>query len=233
MQIVTYAADVGSTKQTKKGEISFGWARMAKIGQQLDVSGAIEIDELIHHVRADLSKGFRISLGMECPIFLPVPSDSAGLSCGRKGEGSLSCFAPAGGYVATLGLHQLAYILQTLRSSEQKAVFHVDEWLEEERRPGLLLWEAFVSGEAHCPKDAPFTGVRDAATAAWAFVERLEARRLGSDVSLSDHVAALSLAGAALLWAGWTDDISVLRKQAFVVRPTERYTGPVPPLVEG
>lgn len=67
----------------------------------------------------------------------------------------------------------------------------------------------------------------DAATAACSFSTRLADRRFTTDVGLADGVSAVSLAGAALLWSGWTEDIRVLRQSVLVVRPDEAYSGDI------
>ena len=111
MNKAVYACDVGSTKPGHGGDVRFGWARAVQSIGTTAVSGGADIDELISSMRADVAEGLQLSLGMECPLFLPAPRAADGLSCGRQGEGSRSCFAPAGGYVAILGLHQIAYVL--------------------------------------------------------------------------------------------------------------------------
>jgi hypothetical protein len=227
MDSCTYVCDVGSTKANRRGEAAFGWSRVSCEGQTRSVSGGAKIDSLISCFRADAGRRQRLSLGMECPLYFPVPSKSSGLSCGRDSEGNRSCFAPAGGYVAALGLHQLAFILQELNGAGLMPTLDHTQWANDEDGRHLLLWEAFVSGKAHCGAGADYPGMRDSATAAWEFASRLRANQLTNDVALSEETSAISLAGAALLWSGWTQEISVLKQPVLVVRPEKAFEGPV------
>lgn len=145
--MIVYCADVGSVKAEPS---RFGWARAVKHGGAPSVKGGTQIDILLKLLEDDIRKGEAVTLGIESPLFLPVPSTSAGLSAGRKREGDRSCFAPAGGYVALLGLHELAFLLSQLRARAATLAVTLDweSWRPVSGAP-LLLWEAFVSGSAH------------------------------------------------------------------------------------
>ncbi len=211
-ELIDYACDVGSTR---KG--NFGWARVVD-GQRRAVSGGTDIDTLAAVLRADLDSGHSLSLGIESPLFLPVPDRSGGLCRGRDGDGDRSCFASAGACVTALGLHELAFLLANLK---REGVSGTTRWKTWEPAPEcILLWEAFVSGRAKAnPADAQ-VHVRDAATAAVSFKSALqEARRSGNGVRVVDGTP-LSLVGAALLWSGWAKDDALLREDCLVVRPS-------------
>lgn len=223
--VVHYACDVGSTRNG-----GFGWARSSGAAESLQVRGGSDIDTFTQRVQADLASGTAsLTIGMECPLFLPVPDGSSGLSTGRIGEKDRSCFAPAGGYVAALGVHQLAFIL---RSIKRPAVSPSVDWKNWEPNPSVVLvWEAFVSKAAHSVRDDDENGhVRDAATAATAFDASLvAARAAGNAVRVPAGTSPLSLAGLALLWAGWSDNVQLLSCDVLVVKPECPFHGSILP----
>ena len=141
--------------------------------------------------------GHSIALGFEAPLFIPVPNASSDLSRGRKNEGSPSWAAPPGLTVASLGLHQAAWLL---RSIARGYVSPVDfrlaptAWPPTTRATTLFCWEAFVSGAAHSSSH-----IQDAATAAMAFVDQERGLAEATTVTADNP---LSLIGAAALWSG-------------------------------
>jgi hypothetical protein len=92
----------------------------------------------------------------------------------------------------------------------------------------ILLWEAFVSKEAHSEEHE-----RDAATAVMEFQRRFKTdSRFASDIQ--GEGAILSLAGVALLWADWSADLALLRIRPHVIKVVDlkrRYTGGIIPEV--
>lgn len=186
------------------------------------MKGGSDIDAFIRSVQADLaSGGASLTIGMECPLFLPVPDRSSGLSTGRLGERDRSCFAPAGGYVATLGLHQLAFILRSIKRGGVSATVDWRTWAP--RHSVVLFWEAFVSKGAHSEDH-----VRDAATAATAIeVGLAAARAAGNPVRVPAGTSPLSLAGLALLWSGWSTDVQLLSLDVLVVKPETPFQGSI------
>ncbi len=220
-RVVHYACDVGSTRLGR-----FGWARVERVSPGLDVRASSSIDILVRSIQGDLGSGdTAVTIGIECPLFLPVPDDAADLGRGRTGEGDRSCFAPAGGYVATLGLHQFAFILRRVKSKGVKATLGWKRWAP--RHAVVLVWEAFVSGPAHSRADDAGGHLRDAATAAVCFEDAVAAARLGGNpVRVPDGTSPpLSLAGLVLVWSGWSKDLRLLSQEALVVRPETPYSG--------
>jgi len=214
--MIVYACDVGSTKSG-----SFGWARVT-LDSTSSPRGGENIEDLILNISSDLDTGRGVSIGFEAPLYMPVPNSSEDLSSGRKGEGSRSMFAPAGGYVTTLACHQAAYILRELSDfqSDYELTLNAEDWIQEEGQ-SLLVWEAFVSEEAHAEED---DHKRDAATAAVFFRE--------NDQNLEDMNAVtsdsiLSVIGSAALWAGWTEDTDILHEDCLVLRPSQMYNGEI------
>lgn len=211
-----FCCDIGSVRRA-----AFGWARTIGDGP---VEGGRDIDACADHIRRALDRGMRVALGIEAPLFLPVPPDRAGLSLGRTGERDRSCFAPSGGYVATLGIHELAYLLQCISGTVT-----LDWGVWAEGKANLLIWEAFVSGAAHTDIG---DHVADAATAVVEFRSRIATGELSSDVSIEEPRRVLSLAGTALLWSGLAADLAILSQATIVVKPTVPYLGAVSPIAE-
>lgn len=210
MNGVVYACDVGSTRSG-----AFAWVR-ADLGQDGDeFTGSQDIEALADALVADLATGRPISLGFEAPLFIPVPDDPSELSAARPGEGSSSFSAPPGLAVATLGLHQLAWILRRIQPAGglYQLTFDPDDWDATDSNPALLLWEAFVSGTAHSSDH-----LADAATACQAFVAFTDDPTTAATVTAETPI---SLAGAAALWSGWRSDIGVLEQPALVLKPDE------------
>lgn len=174
-----------------------------------------------------MSTGRCVALGFEAPLYMPVPEESRALSSGREDEGDRSMFAQAGAYVTTLACHQAAFLLNALKDFQRtyQLTLDHDNWIGA-RQPTLLLWEAFVSGNAkktdRC--DDVSDHVHDAATAANFF--RGNRARLSefNDVTCD---RPLSVIGAVALWSGWRSDISILHERCLVLKPDkdDRYDG--------
>jgi len=210
-----YAVDVGSTLEGRNG-VAFAWAKVPRTGGQPVASA--DPSALLASITADLQSGHSVALGLEAPLFIPVPAEVDRLSRGRNGDGNRSWAAPAGGYVATLALHQAAWLLSGLRSScSARCELTVDtaRWTAPDpTRPVLLLWEAFVSGDAHT------FHMHDAATAVMYFQTHQDA--LSTAVTAENPI---SLIGAAVLWSGWGTDTRWLHESILVLRPETPWNG--------
>lgn len=214
-RFVTYAFDVG-------GRENVGWARAVHRGDGLTVKGGRSVQAFVDAMQADIKQGHPLTLGMECPLFIPVPKKASDLNRARKGEGNRPVFAQVGASVAALGVHQLAFILQEIKQTRVTLLLDWKKW--KRRSKSILLWEAFVAGDAHSEKG---NHVRDAATAATAFTQRSLAGKLTSDVSVERPARVLSLVGCAVLWAGDSKDLRLLRQPVLVVKPTSRWEGAI------
>jgi hypothetical protein len=209
-----YAVDVGSTLAGRNG-VAFAWAKVPREGGQPLVS--TDPLDLADALTVDLGSGRSVALGLEAPLFIPVPMDVDRLSRGRENEGNRSWAAPAGGYVAALALHQAAWLLRRLHTTCRTVCdLTVDpkRWSQDDERPVLFCWEAFVSGPAHT------IHVRDAATAAMYF--QSQQSELASAIRAEDP---LSLFGCAVLWSGWSTDLTWLHRPPVVLRPGEPWNG--------
>ncbi len=208
-----YAVDVGSTIP-KHGGVAFAWSGVDDAGREVRTGSSP--GTLAGEIASRIKNGESVALGIEAPLFIPVPPDEADLSKGRENERSRSWAAPAGGYVAALAVHQCAWLLRTLFgecASRCDIDVDPDAWYgRARRRPVIFCWEAFVSGVAHG------SHADDARTAAMYFHTHQ-----GDLVSAVTARNPISLFGAAVLWSGWSDDLLWLRRPLVVLRPDARW----------
>jgi hypothetical protein len=218
-----YAVDIGSTQNGRSGEPAFAWASVGKSPVEKGVFCSSNIERLTLEIERDLFAGCSVALGLESPLFIPVPEDPTGLSCGREGDGNRSWAASAGLAVATLGIHQAAWILRRLArqlSGTVKFTLDYHLWPPRDGTTILLLWEAFVSGVAHREH------TRDAASAATYFLTNES--NLGA-VAIGRAETPISLIGAVALWSGWSQDLELLHAGALVLRPPVCFEGELLP----
>ncbi len=222
-----YAVDIGTTRNGRAGGPAFAWASVGKDPIENGVACSSDIEQLVLEIGRDLLASRSVALGLESPLFIPVPDDPTRLSCGREGESDRSWAAPAGLAVTTLGVHQSAWILRRLAQQFSCSVrltldYHL--WPPRDGTPILLLWEAFVSGAAHREH------ARDAASAATYFLANegsLEA------VTAGQAETPISLIGAAALWSGWSQDLNLLHTGTLVLRPPVCFEGKLLPCKPG
>lgn len=203
-----YCADIGSVARGH-----FGWARSEEQGEVRSRHGGTEIVDLVEAVAADLGGGRAVALGFECPLFVPVTEQPLRLGAARAGEGNRSWSAGAGAGSLVTGLVQVTWVLSELHKRVPAAPFYLEWPTFEGAGSGLLLWEAFVTDQAKGDSH-----VDDATIAALAFREQIRAQ---SAVSAE---RPLSLVGVALLWGGWSTDLSLLHSVCVVIKP------PPPPI---
>ena len=191
-----FAVDVGSVR---KGRLA--WASGDRVGH--------ELDDLVAAVAIRLERGEPVALGFECPLSIPIPAMPIALGRGRTGEPRAWSSTPAASALAT-GLAQVVWVLRELRVAVPAAAgFLAFEEFIAADGARLLLWEACVTGEDKGASDA-----EDAQIAVRAFVTSLPT----PPASITSHHEQLSLAGAALLWAGWTSEVRILRAQPLAIR---------------
>lgn len=223
--LAVYACDIGSTRSKRTG---FAWARRVADGFE-PAHANTSIDDLVENLVDDITEGMAVALGMDCPLYLPVPNDDFSLlKMGRIGERERSSLTQKGGHLAALGLHQLAYLLHRVSDSlgrEHPAPpFYLDwrRWQEGMKpRGAVLFWEAHVSATCQSDRQDPDHHFLDARLAAETFWTRAAAGNLVSDLGLRQGTSCLSLTGAALLWAGWSNDLSLLKQEILVIRPPD------------
>ncbi len=205
--LVVYCADIGSVAKGR-----FAWAS-ASTGPNLRVSTDTDIQQLVTQVACDLNSGKKVALGFECPLWVPVSCDPNRLTSRRCGEGNRAWSAAAGATSLATGLTETVWILNEIRS-ETRDVQAFLNWpqFKKNAKHGLFLWEALVTGGNR-------TGSHegDAAAAVCAFIKATNEHCLTSALTSTHRVR--SLIGAALLWAGWSDDLHLLRTPCVVIRP--------------
>jgi len=104
------------------------------------------------------------------------------------------------------------------QSCRREIVFTTDPTRWPPRVEGVLFcWEAFVSQGAHAD-----THLKDAATAVVEFFKHEAHLAACNSVSAENP---LSLIGAAALWAGLADDLTLLHQPAVVIRPVTPFGG--------
>ena len=213
-----YAVDVGTTRPEGADGPAFAWASVGEIPTERGVLSSTDIVLLVSEVEKDLRNGHSVALGFESPLFIPVPTDPTRLSHGREGEGNRSWAAPPGLAVTALGVHQAAWILRRLKhlSDSVQLTFNYHLWPPGDGALRLLLWEAFVSREAHREH------LRDAASAATYFLAN-EANLQA--VAIGQAETPISLIGAVALWAGWSQDLELLHTEALVLQPPHCFEG--------
>ncbi len=209
MKRAIYACDVGSIRQG-----NFAWTRIDPSNQEKP-DGDGDIARLCSRLISDLMNNVSVALGFEAPLFLPVPDSADNLSQGRSNEGNRSCFAPAGAYVATLALHQTAWIFKRLHDARLNfhSTFDWHLWQSNNTVPVLLCWEAFISGKHKGPSHK-----KDSEKAAKLFL-KFE----GKLVTPEDDVTAerpLSLVAAAALWAGICQKPDLICCDCLVLKPS-------------
>jgi len=202
--LVIYAADIGSIKANK-----FGW-NCIDMNQVTSFSDS-SIINFANHMTDDLSRGKKICVGFECPLFLNLPDDPIELTSARLGEGDRAWSASAGSCALSTGLAEVMWVFNQMASTIEGHViptFQFDELIH--GNANLYIWEAFVSstskGTSHCD---------DARKAAEEFSKRLYKESLISDVHV---IRPYSLAGAALIRSGLTKDVNFISQQCLVVK---------------
>jgi hypothetical protein len=208
MDLAVYAVDVGSIARKR-----LGWARAYAPDGKVDPEAQeTDIERLVDTLAADLLAARAVALGFECPLYVPVPGDGQVLGKARIGEGNRSWSAGAGSGALATGLVQACWVLRALRERVSDVPALVDWPSFQRSEHGLFLWEAFVSAKA---KATDLTHHGDAAIA----VERFFA--VLPDPTTADELDApspFSLIGAALVWSGWSNDVSLLRSKCLVVK---------------
>jgi hypothetical protein len=139
--LVIYCADVGSIAND-----NFGWARLELDGD--GESGGSSIDDLSDALITDLLERRPVSLGFECPLFVPLPEDSRDLGRGREGEGSRPWSAHAGAASMAAGIAQVPWVLGRIAAGVAHVKAHLDWQTFSAAEGGLFLWEAFVTANA-------------------------------------------------------------------------------------
>ena len=207
MPLVIHCADIGSVK---KG--NFGWARLAIDEPDSTCTTGREIHHFVDGLAADITAGFHVALGFECPLFLPLSVDPMALTSARPGEGDRAWSAGAGASSLATGLTETVWIFEQVRQRIRNVPAVFENWPRFRGADhGLFIWEAFVTKAAKAD-----THHGDAELAVLSFRDCLPDLEKHNAVVCKGSVR--SLFGAALLQAGMVEQLSWLRKSCIVVR---------------
>ena len=198
-------ADIGSVANEK-----FGWAVHSGEPDGKGSSGT-DIREFAQFIAHRLAVGEKVSLGFECPLWIPIANEPSRLTRARSGEGDRAWSAAAGSASLTTGLAQVAWILDRVRRQSEHTEAFLDWSSFQRSQSGLFIWEAFVTGKAKADSDEA-----DAMAAVKAF--RLALGDPGPKSAVKTKSRTRSLIGAALLWTGWSTDIRLLHKACLVIQ---------------
>jgi hypothetical protein len=208
VELIIYVADAGSVS---KG--NFHWMSSRNVTES-----SLDPRALAEAVANDLKSGKRVALGYESPLFVPVDANPSSLGCARDGEcqgatGNRPFAAGAGAAVLATGIQSLAWVLRAIKNLAPNATAST-RWHEfSAGNCQLFVWEAFVSGSE---KAYPPSHSGDAALAIAAF-RQVSSNR--DDPTRIRCAAAFSLAGAAIVWSGLSEDLDLLAEPCVVLRP--------------
>ena len=211
------AVDVGSPlPQPKKPHGSIGWAvRLA--GKRISSGDVRDLDKCVRLIGDALSKG-AVALGFECPCFLPISEDANLVTKARCGEGNRAWSAPSGLRVTAQGPAVAGHVLLKLRGvfPSARPTFEFDRQADEWGSGDLLLFEAFVTGDA---KGKTGMDKEDACIAVKAFEGIARSWPPKESAVNARGMATVNLLAAALIATGWDVDKSMVSQTCLVVRP--------------
>lgn len=204
---IIYCADVGSVAAG-----NFAWARGFEAAGNVTVEGGTDISELVGSIASDVDGNGAVTLGMECPLFVPLRSDPTELTQARHGEGCRPWSAAAGaGSLTTIGLVETVWVLDEVKHRVQRDIPVFLDWNDFRRAgQGLFLWEAFVTVQ-----DKGRSHFEDAKRAVLSFAAAMP-DVMGANAISENSV--YSLIGAALLGSRWSSELALLRPPCIVVR---------------
>jgi hypothetical protein len=201
-----FCADIGSIAQG-----SFAWARRIPASDDEEVHTPGNIESLARAVVYHLEREHPVALGVEMPLFVPVPVESSRLGKARPCDVNAPPWSSGpGGTVMATGLAQVPWLLCHVREQVPDAGLHLRWTPFAAQGSGLLLWEAFVSGTAKGQ-----THEEDARIGMEAFCAQLPTP---GDPNADETERPFSLVAAAALWAGWDLPSDELRSACVLVR---------------
>jgi hypothetical protein len=207
-----FSVDVGAPR---KG--AFAWASRALGDPPKATRSGSDIAECAAEIACYLNQGGSVSLGLECPLYVPLRENPLELTNGRDQEGSPAWSACIGATVLATGIVVGAWLLRDIRTKLKLSVPAYLNWTEFKTmdKVGLHLWEAKVSGTG---KGAPMgrSHKRDARTALNFFMKNVDTGGLGTEY----QGPVLSLIGAVLIQTGWCSDNCLVGQSCLFVRPT-------------
>jgi hypothetical protein len=204
-ELEVFCADIGSIEND-----NFWWARRLP-GDDEEEHQPGEIAALARAISLTLRAGRPVALGLEMPLFAPVPEEFAKLGKARPCDlGAPAWSSAIGASVMATGMVQLAWVLRNVRRDNPDAQLFLrwDEFAES--RSGLLIWEAFVTRDAKGDDHE-----EDAKNGLEAFCAQLPD---AGDANAEETEAPFSLAAAVAIWADWDVKADNLARPTVLVR---------------
>lgn len=205
-KLCVYCADIGSIKSNK-----FGWCKKDLTSQ--DIVWGREIKEFTLGIIDDLSKEYKIALGFECPLFIPISENPLNLTSARFGEKNRPWSASAGSQVIAIGLAEMVWIFENIKDSSKKEIkitFDWNEFIKEDMN--LFIWEAFVSGQSKTSLHE-----RDAQKAIDKFYDLYLSGKI-NQINDVDADNPFNLAACALLRANYSIDLKLIFEKCLVIK---------------
>ena len=196
-----FCADVGSIPNNK-----FGWA--SSIGGKLETGTDISI--FAANIAHAVGRKDKVSIGFECPLFVPVRDEPHMVASTRRGEGNRSWSAGAGTGALATGMVQSLWVMRRVKDILGYALKPTFDWEEFEKTNSVFLWEAFVTSEA-----GKLTHIEAASAALKRFVAIAGSYENFGDI---DESNVLSLIGACAIRSGWSKDVELLWSPCLVVK---------------
>lgn len=224
-------ADIGTVR-----EDAFGWATVHRAPTPEQVSLRDQNGSDMKRFAKALVRAIQngpVALGFECPMWVPMAKKPLKLTRRRCLDDSWPWSAGGGALALAVGLTQIAWILARIKTkfaSECPPVFF--DWPSfRDAQHGEFFWEAFVTSDRRKGVKQASSHVADAKAAIREFERRMDSSDAGDptpgrcvdckEPNCKDKVDVRSLIGAALLWADWSSDVSLLHKRCMVVRTTK------------
>lgn len=196
-----FCADIGSIPGNK-----FGWAS--------SIDGELKTETHIELFAAEIAKAInserKVSIGFECPLFVPVRDEPRFVAAARRGEGQRSWSAGAGTAALATGMVQSLWVMRRVKTILGFAPKPTFDWAEFKRTHSVFLWEAFVTSTAKAP-----THYQDAEAALRQFLASIDNLEYANAINES---TVMSLIGACAIRAGWSEDIGILSRSCLVIR---------------
>ena len=210
--IHVYCADIGSMDTAKKHENHFGWAGRPSnpLNPNEQVWSSTQITDLVGHLCTSLKNDHKVALGFESPIWIPIHDNQLNLTHSRPNE-TRAWSAVAGANSLAIGIAQICWILAEITKAGDlpKPTLHWDSFQNDDYN--LFLWEAYVTGKAKTDSH-----IGDAKAAVEAFISQ-------KPFALPTPPSNLfSIIGAAILWAGYSQDLSLLHQETLRVAPPRK-----------
>lgn len=203
--LVVWCADIGSIKKNR-----FGWCR-AELGTSNSFSMGSSIEDFAIGIARDLSKGNKVAVGFECPLFVPISDNPLNLTSARNGEKDRAWSAGAGCGALATGLTETVWILNRIKELSNIAIEVTFRWNEfTNENFNLFIWEAFVSKGSKA-----LTHSGDAEIAVKIFEKEYPNIVQANAVTAENPY---NLVAAALLRTGITNDIGMLSELCIVIK---------------